>query len=337
MMPLVDENRTLVKYGLRALNAGERWQLAELSEGIGLRLGEITASNIAFGIAPHLNAAGRMRDASLAVSLFKSDDREEVKSVVEELIAMNTARRSEQEESFKACVGIIEEKYRGAHFICVKPPRAHEGVAGIIAGNIKGKYYRPTAVLAETEEGGERVLRGSARSIADLDITALIRAHENLLVKYGGHAMAAGFTLRTGDEETLREALEEDVRALAADDPGLFSPPCPYDSEIQPEEASMELARMLEGFEPTGEGNPRPSLRLRGQIPEGVRRMGAEGRHMKFTVGGLDCVLFARGGVQADIPMGNGPIDIYGSLEVNRWNGRETVQFLVRQAICSDQ
>ncbi|MDR2162502.1 MAG: single-stranded-DNA-specific exonuclease RecJ [Clostridiales Family XIII bacterium] len=335
MMPLVDENRTLVKYGLRALNSGERWQLAELAEGIGLRLGEITAYNIAFGIAPHLNAAGRMGDAALAVGLFKAEDRNAARTIATELTSMNKERRGEQDESFSACVDIIEKKYQNSHFLLVKPPRAHEGVAGIVAGNIKERYHRPVAVLVDTDEGGKRVLKGSARSVAGLDITALIRAHEDLLVKYGGHAMAAGFTLRPGDEETLREALEADVRALAADNPDLFSPPCSYDSEIQPEDASMELARMLEDFEPTGEGNPRPVLRIKAQLPENIRRIGAEGRHVRFTAGRLECVFFARGPQRVELTHGDGPFDLYGSLDINRWNGRESVRFIVRQAPCS--
>jgi single-stranded-DNA-specific exonuclease len=335
MTPLADENRTLVKYGMKTLNAGTRWQLAELAEGVGLKAGEITARGVAFGVAPHLNAAGRMGDAALAVDLFRTDDRAAAKEVIAELVERNAERRREQDETFRACVEIIDGEYPDANFLFVRPSRAHEGVAGIVAGNIKERYYRPVAVLAETEEGGERVLRGSARSVAGLDITALIRAHAGLLVRYGGHAMAAGFTLRPENEEALREALEADVKALASDDPGLFSPPPVCDAEILPEEASLELARMLEDFEPTGVGNPRPVLLVRDRTPGNVRRMGAENQHLRFTADGLDCVLFARGGGTADLPEGPGPFDLYGSLEVNRWKERENVRFIVRQVVQS--
>jgi single-stranded-DNA-specific exonuclease len=335
VMPLTDENRTLVKYGLKALNAGTRWQLKKLAEATGLKPGEITAYHIAFVIAPHLNAAGRMGDASLALKLMKAKDEMSADGIIAKLIDSNTERRAVQDGSFESCVGMIEENYPEEHFLLVKPPHIHEGVAGIVAGKIKERYYRPAAVLSETEENGERVLKGSARSVAGVDVTALLRDHEELLVKYGGHALAAGFTLRPENEDSLREALCADVGALAAQNPDLFSPAMEADSDILPDEATVELALLLEKFEPTGEGNPRPVFRLPHLTPEGIRRRGTEGQHMKFSAGRLECVMFARGEGAAELPPGGGPFDFYGSLELNRWNGRENVQFIVRRAVCS--
>jgi single-stranded-DNA-specific exonuclease len=336
VMPLTDENRTMVKYGLKAFNARTRWQLAELADAVGLKTGEISAYNIAFVVAPHLNAAGRMGDAAPVVDLFKTDDRETAAGIIGDLIERNAERRAEQDVSFRACVEIIEEKYASECVMLVKPLRVHEGVAGIVAGKIKEKYNRPAIVLSESEEDGERVLKGSARSVAGVDITSLLRGHAELFIRYGGHAKAAGFTLRSENEDALREALRADVGALLARDPSLFSPSREVDADILPEEASLNLARMLEKFEPTGEGNPKPVLRLTSRTPKSVRRMGPEGRHLKFSVDGLDCVLFARGDESADLPPGGGSLDFYGSLDVNRWNGRESVQFIVRQAVCSE-
>jgi single-stranded-DNA-specific exonuclease len=276
-----------------------------------------------------------MGDAAPVVELLKTDDRVVAGKIIGELIERNAERRAEQDESFKACVNIIEENYADENLLLVKPPRVHEGVAGIVAGKIKEAYGRPAAVLSESEEDGERVLKGSARSVAGVDVTALLRSHADLFVRYGGHAMAAGFTMRPENEDALRGFLRADTEALLARDPGLFSRSPEADADILPGEASLELARLLEKFEPTGEGNPKPVLRLAAQTPEGVRRMGADGRHLKFFAGGLECVLFARGDEPADLPPGDGPLDLYGSLGVNGWNGRESVQFMIRQAVCS--
>jgi single-stranded-DNA-specific exonuclease len=335
VMPLTDENRTLVKYGLKALNTGTRWQLKDLAEAIRLKPGEITAYHIAFVIAPHLNAAGRMGDASLALDLLKAKDRASAEKIITELIGSNAERRAEQDGSFESCAALIDENYQEEPFLLVKPPRIHEGVAGIVAGKIRERYCRPAAVLSETEENGESVLKGSARSIPGIDVTSLLRNHEELLVKYGGHAMAAGFVLRPENEEALREALRAEVNALAALNPDIFSPSMEADSDLLPEEATVELALLLEKFEPTGEGNLRPVFRISGLTPEGVRRMGSEGRHMKFSAGGIECVLFARGPAPANLPSG-GPFDLYGSLEVNRWNDRERVQFIVSRVVCPE-
>lgn len=333
--PLTDENRTLVKYGLRALNAGTRWQLGELAGGIGLKAGKIKSYNVAFGIAPYLNAAGRMGDAAPVVTLLKTEDRAEAQAIIAELIERNARRRGEQEDAVAACMEIIDAEYPGDDFLLVRPPRVHEGVAGIVAGRIKEKYGRPVVVLSESREGEEFMLKGSARSVPGVDIIALIRRHAELFTRFGGHAMAAGFTMPPGNEEALREAVGADIAGLVREHPGLFSPEADFDADVLPEEASIDLARMLEKFEPTGSGNHKPVLRVSAQTPDKVRRMGADGQHMRFTAGGLECVIFARGAEPAGLPGGGGPYDLYGSLEVNSWNDRESAQFLVKEAICS--
>ncbi|MDR0518509.1 MAG: DHH family phosphoesterase [Clostridiales Family XIII bacterium] len=354
VMPLRGENRTLVKYGMNALNAGKRWQLRALAEGIELKMGSVSAYNIAFGVAPHLNAAGRMGDPSLAVELFKTDDRARADEIIKELISRNKERRREQDEAVSACEQIIDAEYANDGFLLVRPPYVHEGVSGIVAGRIKEKYGRPSAVLAEacgestggaedcgdsTESTGGAALKGSARSVAGIDIISMLRSHGELFTKLGGHAMAAGFTFPAAHEDALRKALCADVKALADKNPELLSPPPSADADIESGEATLELAAALEKFEPTGAGNHKPTLCLRGQVPAGIRRMGQDGKHMRFTAGGLPCVMFANAGSPAELDGGDSPegirqgFDLYGTLEINRWNGRESVQFIVREAV----
>jgi single-stranded-DNA-specific exonuclease len=188
-------------------------------------------------------------------------------------------------------------------------------------------------VLAPAEHEGAEVLKGSARSIAGVDIISIMRAHADLFIKLGGHAMAAGFMIDPENENALREAVGSDVQALADGDAGLLSPLPTADADILPREASVDLAVALERFEPTGAGNPKPVLCIRGQTPEGLRRMGADNRHLKFLLDGLECVMFARGDEPAELPGSGGPVDVYGSLDVNRWNGCERVQMIVRNVL----
>jgi single-stranded-DNA-specific exonuclease len=277
-----------------------------------------------------------MGDAAPAVNLMKTADRDEARGIVAELIERNTARRMEQEEAVAACEALVDREYPDDDILLLRPPRVHEGVAGIVAGKIREKYGRPAIVLSRTDERGGGALRGSARSIAGVDIISLIRSHEDLLIRFGGHAMAAGFTLLPENEDALREALCADIAALSRENPELFSRRVETDADIAPEEASLELARALKGFEPTGSGNPRPVLRIAAQTPERLFRVGTDGQHLKFTAGNLECVMFARGSGAAELPAGEGPFDLYGSLEVNEWRGRESIQFILKEAVCSE-
>jgi single-stranded-DNA-specific exonuclease len=301
-----------------------------LSDAIGLRTGKITAYNIAFGIGPHLNAAGRMGDADCVVELFLTDDEARMDAIIEDLLTRNLERRSVQDAACEACMNIVRERYPDGYFLLVRPPEVHEGVSGIVAGKLREAFSRPVAVLSDTQtETGESALKGSARSVDGVDIIGLLRRYQNLFLKLGGHAMAAGFTMRAEDEDTLRLALDADVKAFVEQDPTLFSDKRCVDWDLSPEDATLELAKALVCFEPTGTGNPQPLMRMEGVTPSDVRRIGPDGRHLKFSVDGLQCVMFGRGS-EALLP--EGPATLLGQLDVNVWNGNEKAQFIVRSA-----
>jgi single-stranded-DNA-specific exonuclease len=198
-------------------------------------------------------------------------------------------------------------------------------------------YGRPTAVLAasELEYGvGEPLLKASARSVAGIDMISLLRRHEEMFVMLGGLAMAACFSIRASDEDKLRAALESDVKSIAEEHPEIFSPEPYFDMGILPGEATLELAEALEAFEPTGTGNPKPVMRLSGVSPGNIKRMGADKRHLKFNAEGLECVMFARGDTPAELPADSDALTVYGYLGLNRWNGHESVQLIVREISC---
>jgi single-stranded-DNA-specific exonuclease len=343
VMPLADENRTLVKYGLAAVNKDGRLPLFKLADAIGLKRGEISAYNIAFGIAPHLNAAGRMGDAKIAAELFLTDDEARMDEIIRDLLDRNSERRRIQDEAVETCIGIAERDFKDDLFKLIRPPQVHEGVSGIVAGKIKDYYGLPAAVLADTEtEDGTPALKGSARSIAGVDLIGMLRSHGELFERLGGHAMAAGFTLPAENESVLRACLNEDMRRAAEISPGILDRTHTPDAVIEAGEATIGLAQMLEKMEPTGMGNAPPLLALRDVRATGVIHMGSEGQHLKFNAApvldergqnAVSCVLFAKGGEKAALPDTAGRLTLIGTLDVNRWNGRESAQFKVREVL----
>ncbi|MDR2487457.1 MAG: single-stranded-DNA-specific exonuclease RecJ, partial [Clostridiales Family XIII bacterium] len=347
VVPLTDENRTFVKYGLAQINDGKRPALRKLCEAIGAKPGTLRSYNIAFGIAPHLNAAGRMGDAGTAIELFLTDDEARMDEIIAELVSRNVERRRVQDEAFAACATLAEGRFAGDSFLLVRPPEVHEGVAGIVAGKLKDAYGLPAAVLSETRtEDGKTALKGSARSVEGFDLISALRRHAALFWKLGGHAMAAGFTLPEAGEDALRAALNDEVRTAAEVDPGILQSGLRPDMRVLPEEATLDTALMLERFEPCGTENRTPILALDGVLVREVRRMGADGKHLRFSAtlakasdpldsrdqSGVSCVMFAKGNKAADLPQGSHPITLIGTLEVNRWHGRESAQFIVREA-----
>jgi len=236
----------------------------------------------------------------------------------------------------------VKEKFINSSFLIIAPASIHEGVAGIVAGNLKDIFGRPVAVLSQTEShDGMQVMKGSVRSVDGFDIIGAFTAHKELFIKLGGHSMAAGFTIPAENVDTLRELIDAEVLDASENNADLLGAGLKPDLPITCPEASLELALLLEAFEPTGEGNRQPLFLLEGVYCRNVNRMGDEGRHLRFSISNnktdkpahdslISCVMFAKGDAQAVLPDAEGPINLTGSLTVNRWNGREETRFIVR-------
>ncbi|MDR0852928.1 MAG: single-stranded-DNA-specific exonuclease RecJ [Clostridiales Family XIII bacterium] len=332
VMPLVDENRTMVKWGLRNINAGRRRSLVKLAHAAGLHLGEITARGIAFGISPRINSVGRLSAASKATELFLTDDDAKVDEIIEEMQRLNDERKSIQNACEEECL-TLAEAYRGSpSFLLLKPSVYHEGISGIVAGRIKEKTGLPTAVLAPSEPiDGAPTLKGSARSVGNLNIIELFRRHEELFARLGGHKMAAGFTILRPNEDELRASLNEDLQNLIKETPNLLSTEVEADISAIPEEITLELAKLIEKMEPFGSGNPKPLVEIdctAARITD-VKTMGKENNHLRFNVSPLlgsanvPCVYFNN----TELP--KSPKSIVATPNVNAWNGRESVQLMV--------
>ena len=333
IMPLVDENRTLVKYGLQVINRGKRPGLKRLIEGAGLDPGNVSSENVGFVIVPHLNASGRIEDASQAVKLLLSDeDDPELKEMVEDIIFKNKERKRLQSETYDSCMKLAEEE----DFIIIKSNDAHEGIAGIVAGKIKDHFYRP-AVICMPTHGEEKLLKGTGRSIEGISLYDLLKKHDELFIKFGGHSGACGFTMREEDFYELKEKLIRDTKEIRESSPEVFERKYPWEMDLEADDVTMELAEGLELLSPFGNGNPKPVFRIKNVLLRDVRHIGADGKHVRFTVHErsryLNCVLFNKAEKLSGVLTDGERHDIIGSVESQVWQGQKRLQFIAENII----
>ena len=325
IVSLTDENRTIVKYGLRQLNRRNRPAMNALTDAISL--GEITAENIAYGIIPHINAAGRMGDASDAVKLFLAEDEKTINEQVDVLISRNRERKSIQEEVWKRCEAMVtgEEK-----FIALRVEDIHEGIAGIAAGKLKESRHRPVILATPVGDG---LVKGTGRSIPGIDIYAMMAEHRDLFLKFGGHKSACGFTMEDRLFPQLQEALIKEAEERYETDPEIFEKTHDWDMEIKLEDGNLEFLDELKQLEPFGEGNPAPKFRLSQVKILWPRFMGQEEQHVRFKAAKGDrtmsCVLFGRAQEVRELLEGDREVDLIGALSKNEWRDKVEVQFIV--------
>lgn len=325
IVPLTGENRTLVKYGLKTLNADRRPGLGELIRGISLKPGLVTSDNVAYGIVPHLNAAGRMMDAETGVTLLISQVEEERGRAVEALIKANRDRRKTQEEILQAIMQKAEEEDRDQWILIIDAGDAHEGITGIVAGKIKESYHKPTVIVTDSGDG---LLKGTGRGIEGVDLYALLSKVKDLFIKFGGHPGACGFLMERRDLPELRRRLNAATEELYTSDAAVFRPKLYIDAVILPEDLDRELIETLEKMEPFGHKNPKPLFCMRGVVPERPVFLGDEGSHARFRAGGVDAILFQKASAHREHLTAGRPLDLAGHLEFNRWNGKEKIQFV---------
>lgn len=334
IMPLLDENRTMVKFGLKMINTGHRYGLRKLIEGAGLSCGDITAENVGFVIVPHLNASGRIEDASQAVKLLlEPEGSEEANAIVQDLLLKNRERRRLQQQTFDNCTQNLTEI---DDFLLLKLDDAHEGITGIVAGKIKDKYNRPTVLV--TPSGDEKqYLKGTGRSIEGVNLYNLLKHHEECFEKFGGHAGACGFLMPAENLTKLREGLLADMVQIRQESPDIFEKKRPYDMDIEPEDATIELAEAIEKLAPFGNRNPKPVFRMCDVQISDVRYMGEDGQHVRFKASqgggpgdGITCVLFGRAKDYTSLLEERRHADeLAGTLDCQLWQGVKRLQLMV--------
>lgn len=332
IVPLVDENRTMVKYGLAQINRKPRKGIEALIDGISLKRGRITSENIAFAIVPHINAAGRMLDAKTAAKLLISEDDNEIRECVEELIQNNRNRKNVQEDTYKTCVKEVDDKGAG-NFILINSDEIHEGIAGIVAGKLKEKYERPAIIVTPSgDEGG--FLKGTGRSIEKINLYELLKTCDDLFEKFGGHAGACGFLMKKENLDEFVKRINDRIEVMLENDNMLLSKERKADLEVISDEITIGLAHDIERLAPFGSQNPKPVFKVNANDIGTLTKMGQDGQHARFTLRTsrgplLTCVMF-NGTQKCEEAFSRGNMaGIYGTVETQVWNGTERLQLIV--------
>ena len=275
LVPLRDENRTLVAMGLGRLRTAPRPGLAALMEAGGMVADQMTAGKIGYRLAPHLNAAGRLEDASLALELLAAADRETALPLALRLNDLNRQRQEIESSIFAAALEMLPEPLPPA--LVLSSPDWHEGVVGIVASRLAERVYRPTILLSE----GEEVAKGSGRSIPGFDLLGAVQASSATLLAYGGHRAACGLRLPCAQIGVFREAFTTSAAARLS--PGDLVRRIGVDAITGGDDLTLALADELELLAPHGVGNPAASLLLHGAEVSSPR-LTRDRRHLRCTV-----------------------------------------------------
>ncbi len=321
VVPLLGENRVLVKMGLAEINRQKRPGLACLAQEAGIR-GEIDSGKIAFGLGPRLNASGRLADAMESVRLLLSGSIEECRELARSLDSENRDRQEIERRIFEE---VCEKIKDSPDSIIVQWGRDwHPGVIGIVASRLVERYHRP-CVLVSLDEG-----KGSGRSIQGFNLYRALSRCAHLLDRFGGHEMAAGLSIAPENCEALGRQLLGVAREMLP--PGLLVPRLRLDAEVHLLELSERLIEELRLLEPFGQGNPRPTLVARGLLAE-CRRVGQGGAHLKFNFLGpgyhdYHGILFRAG--KTPEALRETPLDIAFYPEIDIWQDRKRINVVIR-------
>ena len=322
VVPLTGENRILVRHGLKMLSDSRWTGLCALVEAAGLAGRPVKSGHVGFILAPRLNAAGRIGEPADGLRLLLADDPAAAAAIARELETLNARRLALDQRILDEAVELAEATLRPEDRALVLAADGwHPGVIGIVASRLVERYGRPAFLIGWDGDSG----RGSGRSIAGFDLHRALHRVGSHLEKYGGHHMAAGFTIRRPCYESFRVAFLDVARELLGPDD--LVPAQRVDLELPLGLVSEELEKLMRYLEPCGPGNPAPVFGVRGARAVGARRVGTN--HLRFTLDDGSGVLPAIGFQWADVVPDAWlaqPLDVAFRLERDEWQGRTTLQ-----------
>lgn len=331
LVPLIDENRTMVKYGLKHMNANKRLGLIKIREELGLENQEITAGKIAYNIAPCFNAAGRIDNADLGIKLLLEKNENQAKILAKKLVQLNNNRKVIQTKGEEICKQLVEKHYKDDDFLVLKTEDISEGVIGIIAGKIKEIFYKPTLVITKGEDG---YLKGSGRSIKGINLYQEMKKNSDLFVGFGGHEMACGFSIKEEHIEELRKRLNNQMKPIKKDQPDIFVPKVHIIAEMKSNELSIDVIKQLSKLEPYGMGNAKPLFIIKDVTVNNnwTRSCGNEDTHLKFSGKKENVFLNGIGFSLAEkYKLLQEPliVDLAFSADINEYNGKVEPQMVI--------
>ena len=327
LMPLLDINRVIVKYGIEQIRKGKRLGLNELIKVSGLQPQDIDSYHLGYILGPRINAVGRIGSPLDAVKLLVSEKQEVCASISEILNETNMQRQYMTQNGLDQAKDIIGESSEKILFVVSDD--WHEGIVGLIAGKLNERYHRP--VLVGTRKDG--IVKGSARSIAGFNITDALSSFSKYLERYGGHELAAGFTIKKGKEEEFSKCIHKIGEELITE--SMLIKDLHIDLLLGSESINRELINQLDILKPFGYGNSKPLLALTNLVVVKKQIMGKLGNHMKLLCKGegidLITIIFFDCDTDTEEINVDDIIDVVGAVDINSWNGNEDIQFKVKE------
>ena len=327
VMKLQDENRLIVKYGLKKIGSTKNTSLRMLVEKNNLDMNNLSAYHIGFVIGPCLNAGGRLKSAKVALRMLLEQDPDRVSGLADELKELNDVRKDMTAKGETEAIEQVERFYMSDKVLVVFLPECHESLAGIIAGRLREHFHKPSFVLTR----GEQSAKGSGRSIEAYHMYQGLCEVSDLLVKFGGHPMAAGLSIEESDIDEFRRRLNENAK-LTEDD---FVPQIWIDVPMPFEYVNEKIVDELKGLEPFGQGNEKPLFAQKSLTIRNVRVLGKNRNVVKMnlvtnTGHPFDGLLFADGDRFLEEQTGQNTIDMIYYPDVNEYNGTRTLQAIIK-------
>lgn len=326
LQPVLDLNRSIVKFGLKLFSESKIIGLKKLLELSGSNNIAVSTYDIGWVISPRLNAAGRLESAMNSLKLLLSKDENEAYELASYLNGVN------QERQKKTMTSILDAKARidlSTNIILISESNYHEGVIGLVAGRLAQEFYKPAVILSN----GEGFSKGSCRSIEGVDIITLLRKNSGLFENLGGHPMAAGFTINNSKIPELKDFLEKEILAYPNE---TFTPILNIDLEVDSGFITFDSLKIIKSLEPFGMANPEPVFSLAGVRIFDVKKVGSEGKHVKFRIANIkdpsksyNSIFFNGSEVFESLEQPK-PVDLAFTLKENNFNGGTYLDVVVK-------
>ena len=331
VVPLIDENRSIVKRGLAALRETEIEGLNAMMELAGTEKSEATEVNVGFELCPRLNAPGRMDEAALSVECLIAESEEEAKLIADQIESFNSERQKVTQKVLEEATKLVDAKTLAKKKVVILySPNWHEGILGIVAGRLAKQWQKAVFVVTDDHEG---FLKGSARAVEGYHLFELLNECQDLIERFGGHALAAGITFAPENLQALEDKMNELLQEVEV------TSSLQVDLSLPLADLNISFVEQLSILAPFGEGNRPPVIELKNVYVKNVKPIGNKLQHLKFTLyqekHSVDVIAFN----QAPLAMYLTPDTLFsfvGEAKINEWNGNRSVQFHFIDVLCNE-
>ena len=331
VVPLIDENRSIVKRGLAALRETEIEGLNAMMELAGTEKSEATEVNVGFELCPRLNAPGRMDEAALSVECLIAESEEEAKLIADQIESFNSERQKVTQKVLEEATKLVDAKTLAKKKVVILySPNWHEGILGIVAGRLAKQWQKAVFVVTDDHEG---FLKGSARAVEGYHLFELLNECQDLIERFGGHALAAGITFAPENLKALEDKMNELLQEVEV------TSSLQVDLSLPLADLNISFVEQLSILAPFGEGNRPPVIELKNVYVKNVKPIGNKLQHLKFTLyqdkHSVDVIAFN----QASLAMYLTPDTLFsfvGEVKINEWNGNRSVQFHFIDVLCNE-